>query len=102
MAARVDDVRVQESLKIKIAEAKDLQFRGGSANGRETYCTVGLDQEEIFRTAPAERSINPLYSEEFQCEIPRHFRFLSLYVHDRESRPEKVINKVSIKKEDLK
>lgn len=44
---------------------------------------------------------SPFFGEEFQFEVPRSFRFLSVYVYDRESKLDKIIGKVAIKKEEL-
>lgn len=98
------EVRVEERLKIKIGDAKNLPARShGSMDSRDTYCTVSLDQEEIFRTMTAEKTLNPYFGEEFQFEVPRKFRCVSLYVYDRDKamKQVKVVGKVSIKKEDL-
>jgi len=39
-------------------EAKNLQCRShGSINQRDVYCTLSLDQEEIFRTTTIERTL---------------------------------------------
>ncbi|XP_046393284.1 GTPase-activating protein isoform X1 [Ischnura elegans] len=107
MAEGAEKVRVKESLKIKIGEAKNLPPRShGSVGQREVYCTLSLDQEEIFRTTTSERSLNPFFGEEFQFEVPRHFRHLSVYVHDRgerdrPARVERALGKVAIKREEL-
>ncbi|XP_023709335.1 GTPase-activating protein isoform X3 [Cryptotermes secundus] len=97
-------VRVEERLKIKIGEAKNLQCRThGSVNQRDVYCTLSLDQEEIFRTSTMERTLDPFFGEEFQFEVPRRFRYLSVYVYDRDRhlKQDKVLGKVAIKREDL-
>ncbi|XP_021930009.1 GTPase-activating protein isoform X2 [Zootermopsis nevadensis] len=85
-------------------EAKNLQCRShGSVNQRDVYCTLSLDQEEIFRTTTIERTLNPYFGEEFQFEVPRRFRYLSVYVYDRDRhlKQDKVIGKVAIKREVL-
>ncbi|EEB14485.1 Ras GTPase-activating protein, putative [Pediculus humanus corporis] len=102
MADQKREVRVEERLKIKIGEAKNLPSRhqGGPGGYRDVFCALTLDQEEIFRTTTVERTLNPFFGEEFQFEIPRRFRYLSVYVYDRDKN-EKVIGKVAIKREDL-
>ncbi|KAK6644718.1 hypothetical protein RUM43_000987 [Polyplax serrata] len=99
MADQKHEVRVEERLKIKIGEAKNLPGRHPSGQ-RDVFCALTLDQEEIFRTTTVERTLNPFFGEEFQFEIPRKFRYLSVYVYDRD-KTEKVIGKVAIKREDL-
>lgn len=66
------------------------------------YCTIALDQEEICRTQP-NRNGSPFFGEEFQFEIPRIFRYLSVYVRerDRHLKQDKAIGKIAIRKEDL-
>uniref|UniRef100_A0A8K9WMB2 RAS p21 protein activator 3 n=1 Tax=Oncorhynchus mykiss TaxID=8022 RepID=A0A8K9WMB2_ONCMY len=69
---------------------------------RDCYCTVNLDQEEVFRTKIIEKSLCPFYGEDFYCEIPRSFRHLSFYIFDRDVfRRDSSIGKVAVKKEDL-
>uniref|UniRef100_A0A8C1NBG0 RAS p21 protein activator 3 n=1 Tax=Cyprinus carpio TaxID=7962 RepID=A0A8C1NBG0_CYPCA len=69
---------------------------------RDCYCTVNLDQEEVFRTKTLEKSLCPFYGEDFYCEIPRSFRHLSFYIFDRDVfRRDSSIGKVAVKKEDL-
>uniref|UniRef100_A0A7N8XG33 RAS p21 protein activator 3 n=1 Tax=Mastacembelus armatus TaxID=205130 RepID=A0A7N8XG33_9TELE len=69
---------------------------------RDCYCTVNLDQEEVFRTKIVEKSLCPFYGEDFYCEIPRSFRHLSFYIFDRDVfRRDSSIGKVAVKKEDL-
>ncbi|XP_047514528.1 GTPase-activating protein isoform X2 [Pieris napi] len=105
MADETRKVRVEERLKIKIGEAKNLPGRNnGAACARDIYCVLSLDQEEIFRTSTIERTLNPFFGEEFQFEVPRRFRYLSIYVFDRDkqaSKQDKVLGKVAIKREDL-
>jgi Ras GTPase-activating protein 3 len=99
------DVRIEQQLRIKIGEAKNLQPRNGSNGNRDCYCVISLDREQIYRTCnTSEKTLNPFFGEEFQFEIPRRFRNLAIYVYDRErsvNNKDKVIGKVSIKKEDL-
>ncbi|CAH1643327.1 unnamed protein product [Spodoptera littoralis] len=104
MADDMRKVRVEERLKIKIGEAKNLPGRShGAACHRDIYCVLSLDQEEIFRTSTMERTLNPFFGEEFQFEVPRRFRYLSIYVFDRDKhlKQDKVLGKVAIKREDL-
>ncbi|CAH0722786.1 unnamed protein product, partial [Brenthis ino] len=104
MADETRKVRVEERLKIKIGEAKNLPARNnGAACHRDIYCVLSLDQEEIFRTSTMERTLNPFFGEEFQFEVPRRFRYLSIYVFDRDKhlKQDKVLGKVAIKREDL-
>ena len=46
---------------------------------------------------------SPFFGEEFQFEVPRRFRYLSVYVYDRDRhlKQDKVLGKVAIKREDL-
>ncbi|KAF7996733.1 hypothetical protein HCN44_002379 [Aphidius gifuensis] len=104
MAEETRLVRVEERLKIKIGEAKNLQSRGhGSLGTRDVYCALSLDQEEIFRTTTMERTLNPFFGEEFQFEVPRKFRYLGIYVYDRDRhlKQDKILGKVAIKRDDL-
>ncbi|XP_034175268.1 ras GTPase activating protein 1 isoform X3 [Osmia lignaria lignaria] len=104
MAEETRLVRVEERLKIKIGEVKNLQGRShGSPGARDVYCTLSLDQEEIFRTATMERTLSPFFGEEFQFEVPRKFRYLGIYVYDRDRhlKQDKILGKVAIKREDL-
>lgn len=66
------------------------------------YCTIALDQEEICRTQ-AQRNQCPFFGEEFQFEIPRKFRYLSVYVleRDRHLKQDKAVGKIAIRREDL-
>lgn len=70
---------------------------------RDVYCTIALDQEEINRTQIIEKNLNPFFGEEFQFQIPRKFRYLSVYLWDRDKhlKQDKPIGKIAIKKEDL-
>ncbi|XP_075537385.1 ras GTPase activating protein 1 [Dermacentor variabilis] len=98
------DVRLIERLRVVIGEAKNLPPRShGSVEQRDVYCAIKLDQEEIFRTTTKEKTLNPFFSEDFQFEVPREFRYLSVYVAEREraSNKDKVLGKVSIKKEGM-
>ncbi|XP_048348520.1 ras GTPase-activating protein 3 isoform X2 [Sphaerodactylus townsendi] len=85
-----------------LGEAKNLPTYPGPNKMRDCYCTVNLDQEEVFRTKIVEKSLCPFYGEDFYCEIPRSFRHLSFYIFDRDVfRRDSIIGKVAIWKEDL-
>ncbi|XP_063697126.1 GTPase-activating protein [Culicoides brevitarsis] len=99
-------IRECEQLRIKIGEAKNLLGRTnscGTVGNRDVYCTVALDQEEICRTPTIERTLSPFFGEEYQFEIPRKFRFLSVYIWDRDKhlKQDKPIGKIAIKREEL-
>uniref|UniRef100_A0A8C2Q6R2 RAS p21 protein activator 3 n=1 Tax=Cyprinus carpio TaxID=7962 RepID=A0A8C2Q6R2_CYPCA len=82
--------------------AKNIPPYPGPNKMRDCYCTVNLDQEEVFRTKTLEKSLCPFYGEDFYCEIPRSFRHLSFYIFDRDVfRRDSSIGKVAVKKEDL-
>lgn len=70
---------------------------------RDVYCTVALDQEEISRTQTVERTLAPFFGDEYQFEIPRKFRYLAIYVWDRDKhlKQDKAIGKIAIKREEL-
>ncbi|PKU47910.1 ras gtpase-activating protein 2 [Limosa lapponica baueri] len=98
---------------------------------RDFFCTINLDQEEVFRTQVVEKSLSvivwscnemvvmalvidkysvksqvflfsPYFGEEFYFEIPRTFQWLSFYIYDKSVLQKDMrIGKVSIKKEDL-
>ncbi|CAG2113621.1 unnamed protein product [Medioppia subpectinata] len=102
------DVRIEQQLRIKIGEAKNLMPRNGSNSSsglRDCYCVISLDREQIYRTcSTVERTLNPFFGEEFQFEIPRRFRNLAIYLYDRErsvNNKDKVMGKVAIKRDDL-
>ncbi|XP_036880764.1 ras GTPase-activating protein 3 isoform X2 [Manis javanica] len=102
MAVEEEGLRIFQSVKIKIGEAKNLPSYPGPNKMRDCYCTVNLDQEEVFRTKIVEKSLCPFYGEDFHCEIPRSFRHLSFYIFDRDVfRRDSIIGKVAIQKEDL-
>ncbi|EDV90421.1 GH11772 [Drosophila grimshawi] len=88
-------------------EAKNLSSRNAantscSTQGtRDVYCTIALDQEEICRTPISERTLSPFFGEEYQFKIPRRFRYLSVYVWDRDMKQDKPIGKIAIKREEL-
>ncbi|RXN15619.1 ras GTPase-activating 2 [Labeo rohita] len=64
-------------------EAKNLGPSSGPNRLRDlcTFCTISLDQEEVYRTKVYEKSVSPFYSEDFYFEIPRPFQCLSFYVY---------------------
>ncbi|KAG8586874.1 hypothetical protein GDO81_005507 [Engystomops pustulosus] len=102
MAVEEEGIRVFQSVRIKIGEAKNLPSYPGPTKMRDCYCTVNLDQEEVFRTKIVEKSLCPFYGEDFYCEIPRNFRHLSFYIFDRDVfRRDSIMGKVAILKEDL-
>ncbi|XP_032302358.1 ras GTPase-activating protein 2 isoform X2 [Coturnix japonica] len=69
---------------------------------RDFFCTINLDQEEVFRTQVVEKSLSPYFGEEFLFEIPRTFQWLSFYIYDKSVLQKDLrIGKVAIKKEDL-
>ncbi|XP_034483730.1 GTPase-activating protein isoform X2 [Drosophila innubila] len=105
--AETREVRIEEQLKVKIGEAKSLSSRNAantscSTQGtRDVYCTIALDQEEICRTPISERTLSPFFGEEYQFKIPRRFRYLTVYVWDRDMKQDKPIGKIAIKREEL-
>lgn len=110
MADDTRKVRIEEQLRVKIGEAKNLSSRNNgaasscSASGtRDVYCTVALDQEEICRTPTIERTLSPFFGEEYYFKIPRRFRYLSVYVWDRDRhlKQDKPIGKIAIRREEL-
>lgn len=107
MAADARKVRVEQLLKVKIGEAKNLAGRnsstGGNAGVRNVFVTIALDQEEICRTPAIERTSNTFIGEEYTFDIPRKFRYLSVYVWDgdRHLKQDKPIGKVAIRREEL-
>lgn len=92
-------------------DAKNL-LGGGSNNGangnasagkRDVYCTIALDQEEVYRTMQ-ERTLSPFFDELFEFEVPRKFRYLSLYVWARDGhlkQQDKAVGKIAIRREEL-
>ncbi|XP_064021223.1 ras GTPase-activating protein 2 isoform X1 [Pogoniulus pusillus] len=93
-----DEVRVLQNLRGKIYDAKHLVPN----KMRDFFCTINLDQEEVFRTQVVEKSLSPYFGEEFYFEIPRPFQWLSFYIYDKSVLQKDLrIGKVSIKKEDL-
>ncbi|XP_017541681.1 ras GTPase-activating protein 2 isoform X2 [Pygocentrus nattereri] len=97
-------VRVLQSLRGKICEGKNVGCGSGSNRLRDvgTFCTISLDQEEVFRTKVYEKSLSPFYGEDFYFEIPRPFQCLSFHVYAKSVfQREQPVGKVSIRKDDL-
>ncbi|MBZ3872599.1 Ras GTPase-activating protein 2 [Sciurus carolinensis] len=87
---------------VPTGEAKNLLPYLGPNKMRDCFCTINLDQEEVYRTQVVEKSLSPFFSEEFYFEIPRTFQYLSFYVYDKNVLQRDLrIGKVAIKKEDL-
>lgn len=57
-------------------------------------------KERLYKPNTLFFFFSPFFGEEFQFEIPRKFRYLSVYVYDRD-KTEKVIGKVALKREHL-
>ncbi|XP_077204899.1 ras GTPase-activating protein 2 isoform X1 [Paroedura picta] len=97
-----EEARLLQTLRGKICEAKNLVPYSGPNKMRDCFCTINLDQEEVFRTQVVEKSLSPFFGEEFYFEIPRTFQFLSFYIYDKSVIQRDLrIGKVAIKKEDL-
>ncbi|XP_061492867.1 ras GTPase-activating protein 2 isoform X1 [Rhineura floridana] len=97
-----EEVRVLQTLRGKICQAKNLVPYSGPNKMRDCFCTINLDQEEVFRTQVVEKSLSPFFGEEFFFEIPRTFQCLSFYIYDKSVLQRDLrIGKVAIKKEDL-
>ncbi|KAJ8280537.1 hypothetical protein GJAV_G00056010 [Gymnothorax javanicus] len=103
--AEEDDTRIRilQSLRGKICQAKNLGPCPGPNRLRDlcTFCTISLDQEEVFRTKMSEKSPSPFYGEDFYFEIPRPFQYLSFYVYAKSVFRDLLVGKVAIRKEDL-
>uniref|UniRef100_A0A8C8DLF6 RAS p21 protein activator 2 n=1 Tax=Oryzias sinensis TaxID=183150 RepID=A0A8C8DLF6_9TELE len=87
-----------------LREAKNLGPVSGQNRQRDlcTFCTISLDQEEVFRTKVFDKSGSPFYGEDFYFEIPRPFQFLSFYVYAKGVfQRDLPVGKVSIRKDDL-
>uniref|UniRef100_A0A7N8XTT0 RAS p21 protein activator 2 n=1 Tax=Mastacembelus armatus TaxID=205130 RepID=A0A7N8XTT0_9TELE len=85
-------------------EAKNLGPVSGPNRQRDlcTFCTISLDQEEVFRTKVFDKSVSPFYGEDFYFEIPRPFQCLSFYVYAKSVfQRDLPVGKVSIRKDDL-
>ncbi|XP_062988235.1 ras GTPase-activating protein 2 [Elgaria multicarinata webbii] len=97
-----EEVRVLQTLRGKICQAKNLVPYSGPNKMRDCFCTINLDQEEVYRTQVVEKSLSPFFGEEFYFEIPRIFQCLSFYIYDKNVLQRDLrIGKVAIKKEDL-
>ncbi|XP_037837499.1 ras GTPase-activating protein 2 isoform X1 [Kryptolebias marmoratus] len=104
--AEEDDARIRilQSLRGKICEAKNLGSVSGPNRQKDlcTFCTISLDQEEVFRTKVFDKSVSPFYGEDFYFEIPRPFQCLSFYVYAKGVfQRDLPVGKVSIRKDDL-
>ncbi|XP_053534037.1 ras GTPase-activating protein 2 isoform X1 [Ictalurus punctatus] len=131
--AEEDDtkIRILQSLRGKICEGRNLGVGSGSNRLRDigTFCTISLDQEEVFRTKVCDRSLRdlfsprlsrqtacgknliyipfpppafPFYGEDFYFEIPRPFQCLSFYVYAKSVfQRDLTIGKVALRKEEL-
>uniref|UniRef100_A0A8C7K5R4 RAS p21 protein activator 2 n=1 Tax=Oncorhynchus kisutch TaxID=8019 RepID=A0A8C7K5R4_ONCKI len=85
-------------------EGKNLGPCSGPNRQRDlcTFCTISLDQEEVFRTKVFDKSLSPFYGEDFYFEIPRPFQCLSFYVFAKGVfQRDLPVGKVSIRKEEL-
>ncbi|XP_061638926.1 ras GTPase-activating protein 2 isoform X1 [Phyllopteryx taeniolatus] len=97
-------IRILQSLRGKICEAKNLGPVSGPNRQRDlcTFCTISLDQEEVFRTKVFDKSVSPFYGEDFYFEIPRPFQCLSFYIYAKSVfQRDLPVGKVSIRKDDL-
>ncbi|XP_019741550.1 ras GTPase-activating protein 2 isoform X2 [Hippocampus comes] len=102
--AEEDDARIRilQSLRGKICAAKNLGPVPNRQRDLCTFCTVSLDQEEVFRTKVFDKSGSPFYGEDFYFEIPRPFQGLSFYVYAKSVfQRDLPVGKVSIRKDDL-
>ncbi|XP_078694810.1 ras GTPase-activating protein 3-like isoform X2 [Branchiostoma floridae x Branchiostoma belcheri] len=96
------EVRVVETLRVKIGEGKNFGASTGPVGTRDTFCTVSLDQEEVVRTKTVERAQSAFFGEEFQFEVPRPFRVLSFYVYEKDLlKRDSCLGKACIRKEEL-
>uniref|UniRef100_A0A674ACC2 RAS p21 protein activator 2 n=1 Tax=Salmo trutta TaxID=8032 RepID=A0A674ACC2_SALTR len=87
-----------------MCEGKNLGPCSGPNRQRDlcTFCTISLDQEEVFRTKVFDKSLSPFYGEDFYFEIPRPFQCLSFYVFAKGVfQRDLPVGKVSIRKEEL-
>uniref|UniRef100_A0AAZ3RRV1 RAS p21 protein activator 2 n=1 Tax=Oncorhynchus tshawytscha TaxID=74940 RepID=A0AAZ3RRV1_ONCTS len=87
-----------------VSEGKNLGPCSGPNRQRDlcTFCTISLDQEEVFRTKVFDKSLSPFYGEDFYFEIPRPFQCLSFYVFAKGVfQRDLPVGKVSIRKEEL-
>ncbi|XP_043927910.1 ras GTPase-activating protein 2-like [Protopterus annectens] len=93
--------KLQKDLNDFQCEAKHLLAYTGTTRTRDSFCTVNLDQEEVYRTKVVEKSLSPFYGEDYYFEIPRHFQCLAFYIYDKGVFQSIPIGKVAIMKEDL-
>ncbi|XP_063967660.1 ras GTPase-activating protein 3-like [Lytechinus pictus] len=79
------------------SEAKNL------SSTRDCYCTVKLDQEEVYRTAAREKTQCPFWAEEYMFDIPIRFRMLSFYIYEKDKlkRSDSAIGKVALRRGEL-
>ncbi|XP_071798540.1 ras GTPase-activating protein 3-like [Asterias amurensis] len=93
----VSKVRILESLRINIGEAKNLP------SAKDCYCTVHLDQEEVYRTGVQEKTQCPFWAEETTFDVPREFHQLSFYIHEKDwlKRSDSVVKKVALRRDEL-
>uniref|UniRef100_A0A669ERH6 RAS p21 protein activator 2 n=1 Tax=Oreochromis niloticus TaxID=8128 RepID=A0A669ERH6_ORENI len=98
-------IRSLPGLRVPVSsEAKNLGSVSGPNRQRDlcTFCTISLDQEEVFRTKVFDKSVCPFYGEDFYFEIPRPFQCLSFYVYAKSVfQRDLPVGKVSIRKDDL-
>ncbi|XP_022102005.1 ras GTPase-activating protein 3-like isoform X1 [Acanthaster planci] len=93
----ISKVRILESLRINIGEAKNL------TSAKDCCCTVRLDQEEVYRTGVKEKTQCPFWAEETTFDVPREFRQLSFFIHEKDwmKRLDSVVGKVALRRDDL-
>uniref|UniRef100_A0A8C8DLR2 RAS p21 protein activator 2 n=1 Tax=Oryzias sinensis TaxID=183150 RepID=A0A8C8DLR2_9TELE len=104
MASNIGSDEENKDVHGCICEAKNLGPVSGQNRQRDlcTFCTISLDQEEVFRTKVFDKSGSPFYGEDFYFEIPRPFQFLSFYVYAKGVfQRDLPVGKVSIRKDDL-
>uniref|UniRef100_A0A8C7UA97 RAS p21 protein activator 2 n=1 Tax=Oncorhynchus mykiss TaxID=8022 RepID=A0A8C7UA97_ONCMY len=97
-------VRARSMMRGSSCEGKNLGPCSGPNRQRDlcTFCTISLDQEEVFRTKVFDKSLSPFYGEDFYFEIPRPFQCLSFYVFAKGVfQRDLPVGKVSIRKEEL-
>ena len=70
---------------------------------KSSHLFLILLAERLWDWSLRELIFSPFFGEEFQFNIPRDFRFISFYIHDRDRsmKTNKVIGKVSVQKEAL-
>lgn len=70
-------------------------------------CIIVKTKKHQSKLFTSEKNVFTLYSpffgEEFQFEVPRKFRYLGIYVYDRDRhlKQDKILGKVAIKRENL-